>query len=128
MLRQAAQAALRRQRMRHSYVKRPQRLPSARAIARPRSRALPFVLALPLVALLWVTIGLPILSNVTSASAGDRRSRNGYLQGAGQAGKSGSQAGETVSVATFSQAVLQTIGITGTAAAPVGSSPPPSPL
>src|SRR5207237_9782877 len=100
--------------MRHSYVKRPQRLPSARAIARPRSRALPFVLALPLVGLLWVTIGLPILSNVTSASAGDSRSRTGYLQGARPARPSRSHAGNTLSVAPLSPAGPPPIGITRT--------------
>jgi hypothetical protein len=59
--------------MRRSYIDLPRRLPSARSLARPRSRALPFLLALPLVALLWVTIGLPILGEVTTASSTDRR-------------------------------------------------------
>ena len=53
--------------MKH-YVELPRRLPSARKLARTRSRALPFVIALPLVAVLWVTIGLPILSSERETS------------------------------------------------------------
>ena len=65
--------------MRRSYIDLPRRLPSARALARPRSRALPFVLALPLVGVLWVAIGLPILGELTTASAMNRRGRDAYL-------------------------------------------------
>ena len=53
--------------MKH-YVQLPKRLPSARKLARTRSRALPFVIALPLVAVLWVTIGLPILFSAVTSS------------------------------------------------------------
>ena len=70
------------------YVDLPRRLPSARTIARTRSRALPVLLALPLVAFLWVTIGLPILSEATTASASDLRARDAFLhaQGSGSGG------------------------------------------
>src|SRR5438094_448923 len=107
--------------MRH-YVELPRRLPSARKIARTRSRALPVLLALPLVAFLWITIGLPILSNATSASASDLRSHNAFFRGSG-AGASGGSRGEngasqTVSFTTFSQAVLRSVGI-GSSSAPV---------
>ena len=95
--------------MRHSYVQRPRRLPSARAITRRRSRALPFVLALPLVGVLWVTIGLPILSNLTTASSADRRSRDSSLV-ASDPGHGKQRSGETTSVATFAAAVLRAVG------------------
>ncbi|HEV8099816.1 MAG TPA: hypothetical protein VGP56_11735, partial [Gaiellaceae bacterium] len=55
------------------------RLPAARALARTRPRALPFLLALPLVGVLWVAIGVPILGEVTTASATDRRDRDACL-------------------------------------------------
>src|ERR1051326_6044707 len=100
--------------MRH-YVELPRRLPSARKIARTRSRALPVLLALPLVAVLWITIGLPILSDATTESAGgNSRARNAYFraQSSGSA-RSGDGNGplQTVSVTTFSQAVLRSVGL-----------------
>ena len=99
--------------MKH-YVELPRRLPSARKLARTRSRALPFVIALPLVAVLWVTIGLPILSSETSASVSNRRSRDVVFEadGSGSRGSGhGDQGSQTVSVATFSPDVLHAVGV-----------------
>src|SRR5690242_17772193 len=99
--------------MRH-YVELPRRLPSARSIARTRSRALPVLLALPLVALLWITIGLPMLSDATTASASDLRTRETFLHGLGSAAggsRSGDEPSQTVAVATFSPAALRSAGL-----------------
>jgi len=111
--------------MRH-YVELPRRLPSARTIARTRSRALPVLLALPLVAVLWVTIGLPMLSEATTASASDRRARDAffYAQGSGSGGSGGDNPSQTVGVTTFSHAVLRSVGL-GPFSAPVRLSAPP---
>ena len=63
--------------MRHSYIDRPKRIRAPRATTRARSRFLPVVVALPFVAVLWVTIGLPMLSQLTSARAAtDSRGRS----------------------------------------------------
>ena len=101
--------------MRRSYIDLPRRLPSARSLARSRSRALPFMLALPLVGVLWVTIGLPILGEVTTASATDRRARDAFLRGFGpQApGSHGGQGvdGASVSFTAFAPAVLRAAGL-----------------
>ena len=119
--------------MKH-YVQLPKRLPSARKIARTRSRALPFVIALPLVAVLWVTIGLPILSSETSGSVSNRRSRDVVFQadGSGSGGsKHGDQASATVSFATFSPDVLHAVGVElgwiKDPSAPVAKAPRPRP-
>src|SRR6478609_4055608 len=98
--------------MRH-YVDLPRRLPSARSIARTRSRALPILLALPLVAILWVTIGLPIISTATTTSISDRRARDVVFRGGfGDHGSAhhGSTA-QTISVSTFLPSVLRAVGI-----------------
>src|SRR5436190_1798499 len=92
--------------MRH-YVDLPKRLPSARTLARTRSRALPLVLALPIVAVLWVTIGLPIISTATTASASNRRARDLVFQN----GSSGDSHAGAVSVSTFLPAVLHSVGL-----------------
>src|SRR5919204_644143 len=99
--------------MRH-YVDPPRRLPSARSIARTRSRALPVLLALPLVAVLWVTIGLPILSDATTSTVTDRRARDAFFQpqGSGSGGsRGGGNGSQTIALATFSQAVLRSVGL-----------------
>jgi hypothetical protein len=98
--------------MRH-YVDLPRRLPSARSIARTRSRALPILLALPLVAILWVTIGLPIISTATTASVSDRRARDVVFQGAfgSHSGSHHGSTAQTISVSTFLPAVLRAVGI-----------------
>src|SRR5919198_5515040 len=57
--------------MRHSYIHRPRRIRAPRATPRSLSRFLPVVLAGPIVVVLWVTIGLPMLSQLTSAAAGN---------------------------------------------------------
>jgi len=83
--------------MRH-YVDLPRRLPSARTLARTRSRALPIVIALPLVAILWVTIGLPIISTATGSTFSNRRARNlVFLGGGGPGGHSRGSSSDTVS-------------------------------
>src|ERR1051326_6258654 len=99
--------------MRH-YVELPRRLPSARSIARTRSRALPVLLALPLVAFLWITIGLPMLSDATAASASDRRAREAFLHdgGSGSGGRRSSYSpSQAVGVTTFSPAALRSAGL-----------------
>ena len=78
----------------------------------PRSRArfLPAVAALPAVAVLWLTIGLPMLSQLTSAGGSNRLGRSvvfgaqGSDPGGGPA--SGASAPETVATAIVSNEVL----------------------
>src|SRR5213078_1300388 len=89
-----------RRNMRH-YVDPPRRLPSARTLARTRSRALPIVIALPLVAILWVTIGLPIISTATGSTFSNRRARNLVFLGGGSGGHSRGSSSDTVSFSTF---------------------------
>jgi len=50
--------------LRHSYIDRPRRIRAPLATPRSRGRFLPAVVALPVVAVLWVTVGLPVLSQV----------------------------------------------------------------
>src|SRR3954452_1839158 len=105
--------------MRRSYIDLPRRLPSARSLARSRSRALPFMLALPLVGVLWVTIAMPILGDVTTASVTDRRARDAFLRGFGpdaphsHAGQG--VAGDSVSFTAFTPAVLRAAGLSAPA-------------
>src|SRR5205814_9933172 len=61
--------------MRHSYIERPRRIRAPRATRRSRARFLPAVVALPAVAVLWLTVGLPMLSQLTSAGASNRFAR-----------------------------------------------------
>src|SRR6266487_3827336 len=94
--------------MRHSRVEKPRRLRPARAVLRARSRALPFALAIPLVALAWLTIGLPVLANLTSASgSGNRRARNTVFVATAATARSRPQVEAAV---TFSPAVLHEVG------------------
>ena len=69
------------------------------------------LLALPLVSVLWVTLGLPILTDVTSATASNRRDRSVFVDGTGSpnGGSKGSDAAATVSLASFSPAVVRSI-------------------
>jgi len=60
--------------MRHSRVEKPRRLRPARAVLRARSRALPFALAIPLVALAWLRAQggiIPILGARTAQQLAD---------------------------------------------------------
>ena len=65
-----------RRTMRHSYIDRPRRLPAPRAGRLRRTRFAPVALALPLVTLMWLTIGLPIFAEVSVAGGGDGRARD----------------------------------------------------
>src|SRR6185312_14094753 len=60
--------------MRRSYIDLPKRLPGPRK-ARLRARLLPVAIALPLVIVLWLTIGLPMLAVLSRADAGSRHAR-----------------------------------------------------
>ena len=62
--------------MRHSYIDRPRRLPAPRAVLLRRTRLAPFGLALALVTLMWLTIGLPIFAELSSAGSGNGRARD----------------------------------------------------
>jgi hypothetical protein len=62
--------------LRHSYIDRPRRIRAPRATTRSRGRFLPAVVALPVVAVLWVTVGLPVLSQVTGAGGTNRLARS----------------------------------------------------
>ena len=55
--------------MRRSYIDGPRRLPTPRGVLR-RTRLAPVLIALPLVALLWLTIGLPIFAELSGTSGG----------------------------------------------------------
>ena len=98
--------------MRHSYIDRPKRIRAPRATTpRARSRFLPIVFALPFVAVLWVTIGLPMLSQLTSAAGNNRLARKVVFetQGSGPGGGSGSSgagAPATVAAATVAHSVV----------------------
>jgi hypothetical protein len=97
--------------MRHSYIDGPRRIRAPRATPRSRIRFLPAVIALPAVAVLWLTVGLPVLSQVTGAGAGNRQTRNVVFSTEASGGGSGSGAGgsaapQTVAAATVSNQVL----------------------
>jgi hypothetical protein len=97
--------------MRHSYIDGPRRIRAPRATPRSRVRFLPAIVALPAVAALWLTVGLPVLSQVTSAGAGNRAARTVVFSteagGGGSGGSAGGAAGpQTVAAATVSNQVL----------------------
>src|SRR5438045_374645 len=103
----ASDRGLRRPRnMRHSYIDRPRRIRAPRATPRSRARFLPAVVALPAVAVLWLTIGLPMLSQLTSAGGSNRFARKVVFTT--QAGGAGADASgpQTVAAATVSDQVL----------------------
>jgi hypothetical protein len=62
--------------LRHSYIDRPRRIRAPRATPPSRTRFLPAFVALPVVAVLWVTVGLPVLSQVTGAGGSNRLARS----------------------------------------------------
>src|SRR5207253_2555842 len=62
--------------LRHSYINRPRRIRAPRATPRSRTRFLPAVAALPVVAVLWVTVGLPVLSQMTGTGSSKRLARD----------------------------------------------------
>src|SRR5207249_872050 len=120
----ASDRGLRRPRsMRHSYIDRPRRIRAPRATPRSRARFLPAVVALPAVAVLWLTIGLPMLSQLTSAGGSNRLGRSvvfgaqGSDPGVGPA--SGASAPETVATAIVSNEALA--ADPGSGAGPVGA-------
>src|SRR5919201_5054226 len=90
--------------MRHSYIQRPRRIRAPRATARSRSRFLPVVLAGPIVVVLWVTIGLPMLSQLTNAASGNRLARKVVFEA--QAGAPGGAGGGGTAPATAAAAVV----------------------
>ena len=52
--------------MRH-YIDRPRRLPAPRVGRLRRTRFAPVALALPLVTVMWLTIGLPIFAELSGS-------------------------------------------------------------
>src|SRR5436853_5855799 len=61
--------------MERSYIKRPENLPAPGAVLGRRSRAVPLAIAVVLVSVLWLTIGLPVLGQLTDASGGTHADR-----------------------------------------------------
>ena len=96
--------------MRHSYIDRPRRIRAPRATPPSRTRFLPAVVALPVVAVLWVTVGLPVLSQVTGAGGSNRLARSVVFaaQAAGSGGGAGgaSSVPQTEAAAIVSEKVL----------------------
>jgi hypothetical protein len=98
--------------LRHSYIDRPRRIRAPRATTRSRGRFVPAVVALPVVAVLWVTVGLPVLSQVTSGSGTNRLARSVVFaaHAAGSGGGSGpgtdSSVPQTEAAAIVSDKVL----------------------
>lgn len=104
--------------MRHSYIARPRRLPAPRAVLLRRTRFAPVALALPLVTLMWLTIGLPIFAELSSAGGGNGPALDVVFGstiaagGSGQKGdgSSGRDGGaETISATTVSPAIVREI-------------------
>src|SRR6266566_7641526 len=93
--------------LRHSYIDRPRRIRAPRASSRSRGRFLPAVVALPVVAVLWVTVGLPVLSQVTGAGGGNRLARSVVFaaQATGSGGRD-SSVPQTEAAAIVSEKVL----------------------
>ena len=96
--------------MRHSYIDRPRRIRAPRATPPSRTRFLPAVVALPVVAVLWVTVGLPVLSQVTGAGGSNRLARSVVFaaQATGTGGGTGgaSSVPQTEAAAIVSEKVL----------------------
>ena len=67
--------------MRRSYIDLPKRLPGAKRSLRSRGRLLPILVAVPLVVVLWLTIGLPVLAVVSHADSGIRSARQVFFSG-----------------------------------------------
>ena len=98
----------------HSYIDRPRRLPAPRAVLLRRTRFAPVALALPLVTLMWLTIGLPIFAELSSAGSGNGRARDvtfhSEINGDGSGGGSGGRGvAETVATATVSPRIVREV-------------------
>ena len=93
--------------MRRSYIDRPRRIRAPRATARSRPRFVPVLLAGPIVVVLWVTIGLPMLSQLTSAAGVNRLARKVVFEAQGGAPEgAGGGAPTTEAAAIVSKQVL----------------------
>src|SRR5262249_57003211 len=92
----------------HPSTAGPPRIRAPRAPPRWRVRFLPAVVALPAVAVLWLTVGLPVLSQVTGAGAGNRLARNVVfsMEASGSGSGGGSAAPPSVAAATVSDQAL----------------------
>ena len=101
----------------HSYIDRPRRLPPPRAGRLRRTRFAPVLFALPLVTLMWLTIGLPIFAELSSTGSGNGRARdvsfstgvNGNGSGGGNGGRSGDGVPQTVAAATVSPRIVREV-------------------
>ena len=96
--------------MRHSYIDRPRRIRAPRATPRSRARFLPALMALPAVGVLWLTVGLPMLSQLTGAGGSGPLARTVVFEtqasGSGAGGDGGAPAPQTVASVTVSNDVL----------------------
>ena len=103
--------------MRHSYIDRPRRLPAPRAGRLRRTRFAPVAFALPLVTLMWLTIGLPIFAEVSVAGGGDGRARDVAFgaeianrgSGGGNGDRNANGAADTVVAATVRPRIVREI-------------------
>src|SRR5918912_824961 len=66
---------------RRSYIDLPKRLPGTKRSLRSRARLLPILVAVPLVVVLWLTIGLPVLAVLSRADSGTRSARQVFFGG-----------------------------------------------
>ena len=93
----------------------PGRLPAPRAVLVPRSRFAPLAFALPLVAGLWLTIGLPIFAELSSADGAGGSSRSVLFQAeapgsSGSSGSGGSRDSEpTIALAVIDPKIVQEV-------------------
>src|SRR6187431_123991 len=118
----ASSALRQRKYMRHFYIDGPRRLPAPRAVLLRRTRFAPVALALPLVTLMWLTIGLPIFAELSSPGGQDTGSRDvvfgsgipGRAAGGGSMPRGHNSGGTTMTIAaaTVSPAIAREVGQT----------------
>jgi hypothetical protein len=98
--------------MRH-YIDRPRRLSAPRVGRLRRTRFAPVALALPLVTLMWLTIGLPIFAELSTAGSGNGRARDvtfrSEIAGDGSGGDRGGGVPYTVAAATVSPRIVREV-------------------
>src|SRR6266536_401235 len=96
---------------------RPRRLPAPRAVLFARTRVAPVAFALPLVALLWLTIGLPIFAQLSSATGSGGSTHELFFQADSLDGDGGNGAGvgaePTVAAATVDPRIVRALARAG---------------
>jgi hypothetical protein len=99
--------------MRRWTSARPRRLPAPRAVLFARTRVVPVAFALPLVALLWLTIGLPIFAQLSSATGSGGSTHELFFQADSLDGDGGNGAGvgaePTVAAATVDPKIVRAL-------------------